>query len=113
MTTSKEDERSKAIRYYFEEYLKDPAVIWESISEVACSSDEEAAARVSEVAEVIRQNQPNFRPGSGDYRCPFTQTYCVPSMPAMAGLGLSAHNYIMGLATARYDAEGVPEELQQ
>ena len=94
-TTSKEDERTKAIRYYFEEYLKTPDVIWESISETACRSDEEAAKRVAEIAEAIK------------LLCYYK--IAVPqALSGLANLIFNAFSYVMALATARYDAEGAP-----
>ena len=95
MTTSKEDERTKAIRYYFEEYLKDPCIIWESISETACRSDEEAAKRVAEIALALKLYD---KWGPADHA----------HLAMLAALVAAAFTYIMGVATARYDAEGAP-----
>ena len=91
-----EGERSKAIQHYFNELLKDPDVIWESISEVACSSDEEAAKRVADIAEVIKLHRTYKSTG---------QLF----LSKLADLILAADDYITGLAIARYDAEGAPE----
>lgn len=88
-----EAERTKAIQHYFDELLKDPDVIWESISETACSSEEESAERVKEIASTMKlRNQ--WGPSDFFY------------LAKLAGLVTAAHNYIMGIATARYDAEG-------
>ena len=99
MTTT-EDERTNAIQHYFNELLKNPDVVWESISETACRSDEEAAKRALEIADAIKLQ--------GYYK---TLGILLPGR--LAVIVMSAYDYITALATARYDAEGAPEELQQ
>ena len=99
MTTTK-DERTKAIQHYFAELLKDPDVIWESISEVACSSDEEAAKRVADIANSIE----SFAKMAASINTNNAHWLTL----SLAGLITAAYDYITDLATARYDAEGAP-----
>ena len=98
-----EAERTKAIQHYFDEYLKDPCIIWESISAAACSSDEEAAKRVREIACAIKLLELRTQWGQSD----------LFHLNKLVGLVTAAFNYIMDLSTERYDTEGVPDELQQ